>query len=118
MDANNLTELVVILSLIAGSVLLIAGILLLISEWLAEREVRKVAKQAGEDLRKEPDKVAADSPIKAHGGLDSGINAVANLAKTLKDLERSARLLVVSLAFFAIAGAAAIGGAVSSAIAP
>ena len=105
---------VVTLGLIAGIVSFLAGAVLLVYEWWIERPVRSAAKQTSEELNTPETDLPAESPIKAQGGAGEAVNAIANLAKSLKDLDRSTRLLVVSLAFFAIAAAAAIGDAIGT----
>jgi disulfide bond formation protein DsbB len=101
---------VVVLSLVLGAIAFLAGGYMLIIEWRVQQQLNKAAKNASRDIMTPPADVS-DSPIKAQGGIDSAVNAIANLAKAIKDLDRSGRLLIISLAFLAIAAAAAIGGA-------
>src|SRR5215467_3503747 len=102
------TEPIIVLSLVLAGIAFAAGGYMLIVEWIAQQQLNKAAKSASRDITKPPSKLPDDSPIKAQGGIDSAVNAIANLAKALKDLDRSTRLLVISLAFLAIAAAAAI----------
>lgn len=102
---------VVILSLILAGIAFVAGGYMLIVEWRAQQQLNKAAKSASRDITTPQADLQDSSPIKAQGGIDTAVNAIANLAKALKDLDRSTRLLVISLAFVAIAAAAAIGGA-------
>ncbi len=111
---NQLADKVVLCSLAAGVLSFGIGVALLCWEWIAERPVRAAAKRASEDLQRPATDVATDSPLKAQGGPGEAINAITNLAKALKDLDRSTRLLVVSMFFFAVAGAAAFGDAVGN----
>ena len=113
-ETNDLAAAVVVLSLVAGVLGFLAGSAMLIYEWIIERPVRQMANRASRDLGTPVNQIAADSPIKAHGGLGEPINAIANLAKALKDLDRSTKLLVLSLAFFAVAAVAAVGDAVGT----
>lgn len=105
------TEPVVILSLVLAGIAFVAGGYMLIVEWRAQQQLSKAAKSASQDITTPSASLPDSSPIKAQGGIDTAVNAIANLAKALKDLDRSTRLLVISLAFVAIAAAAAIGGA-------
>jgi hypothetical protein len=104
---------VIVVSLVLAGIAFAAGGYMLIFEWIAQQQLNRAARSASHDITTPPADLPDSSPIKAQGGIDSAVNAIANLAKALKDLDRSTRLLVISLAFLAVAAAAAIGGAVA-----
>lgn len=104
---NALAERVVNWSIGLGVIAVLCGIVLGIMEVIAERQVKEAALAAAQDTKAVAPSGAKAGDAQAQSGLSTAVSAVAELAKALKDLERSARLLIVGLAFFAVAAVAA-----------
>jgi hypothetical protein len=85
-------------------------------EWSSERHLRRTAKHSADVLGTAATAKDGDIGVAAHSGVDAGINAIANLARALKDLDRSSRLLVMSVTFLAVAAALMITGTVTEAV--
>lgn len=103
-------------SVVAGVILFLAGIGELIVSWRTNTNVRAAANNAakvGEDVNKTP------GSLEEHAGIDfkGQWEALAALATALKDLDRSTRLLLLSLAFLAVAAASSGVAEVASAVA-
>jgi hypothetical protein len=111
--ANVLTERVVNWCIVLGVVSIAAGIAIGVFEFLAERNVKLAAAKAAEDVQTVAPSGAKAGDSAAQGAIASAVKSVAELATALKDLERSSRLLVIGVAFFAIAAVAAGADAIA-----
>jgi hypothetical protein len=110
---SELAERVVDWSIALGVISLVAGVVLGAFEFSAELKVKKAAAKAAEDAQDVGPSGQKAGDSAAQGALASSVKSVAELASALKDLERSARLLVIGLAFFAIAAVAAGADAIA-----
>jgi hypothetical protein len=99
----NMTNVVAWTSVIASGVLFLAGLFELVVSWRTNSQVRTAADNAAKvgAFNKDP------GSLEEHAGIDfkGQWEALAALATALKDLDRSTRLLLLSLAFMAVAGA-------------
>ena len=111
-----MTELVVGSSIAMAIVLFAAGLIDLIQAW-STRKTTKEAVEAAATLAKSAN--ADTDSLKAQSAPDftGAWNALAALATALKDLDRSSRLFLLSLAFVAVAGAGAGIDGIADAIA-
>jgi hypothetical protein len=97
-------------SLIAAALLFVLGLVDLIATWGTKTKIKDAADAAagvGKKISTDTANAAAkDGNLEDHAALDfSGQwKALAELATALKDLDRSTRLLTLSLAFLAVAG--------------
>ncbi len=102
-EQAELAERVVNVSLALGIGAFLIGVVLLIIDWVTDRQVRRAAKKATQQL--------ALGAIDEQGikipDLGSSLGALADVAKALKALDRSTRLLVVALVLLAIAAVGA-----------
>jgi hypothetical protein len=101
-DKAELAERVVNVSLALGIGAFLIGVVLLLIDWVTDRQVRRAAKKASQQLI---------TGVPEHGikipDLGSALGSLAEVAKALKSLDRSTRLLVVSLVLLAIAAVGA-----------
>ncbi len=102
-ERAELAERVVNVALVLGVGAFLIGVVLLIIDWATERQVRRAAKKATQQLAQG---VMEERGIKIPD-LGSSLGALAEVAKALKALDRSTRLLVVSLVLLAIAAVGA-----------
>ena len=101
---GELAERVVTVSLAMGIAAFLTGVVLMVIDWLSERELRKATRQAGQQLGV----ASAQGQGLAIPGVGEAVNALANLAKALKELDRSTRLLLAAMVFLAIAAVGAL----------
>src|ERR1700742_324078 len=94
-------------SIVASAILFAAGMYELVTSWRTNAQVRAAADKAATVSERVNENTAT---LAEQAGIDfkGQWEALAALATALKDLDRSARLLLLSLAFLAI-GAASIG---------
>lgn len=87
----------------ASTVLFLAGMYEIVISWRTNGKVRAAADKATTTSQS----VADDTTLEAQSGIDfkGQWEALAALATALKDLDRSTRLLLLSLAFMAVAAA-------------
>ncbi|OLB78080.1 MAG: hypothetical protein AUI14_13985 [Actinobacteria bacterium 13_2_20CM_2_71_6] len=97
---------------ISGIICLIAGIVFLILDYAAKASTLSAAKSAAAKL----DEKVGEGDLTEQGAVGDVLDSVANLAKALKDLDTGTRVLVLSVAFLAVAAVAAGVGSVASAV--
>ncbi len=105
-EKAELAERVVNVSLGLGIGAFLLGVALLIIDYVTDRQVRRAAKKATQELAKG----VTDNRGISIPDLGTSLGALADLAKALKALDRSTRLLVVSLVLLAIAAVGAFIG--------
>jgi hypothetical protein len=98
---TNLTGGVVVVCLLCGVVMFILGVMDVRSAVAAEAKLR----QAAESAAVKAATPAQPGSLEPHSGIDLGgaLEGLAKLAGALKDLDRSGRSFVLSLAFVAVA---------------
>lgn len=91
----------------ASGILFLAALIELVISWRANSRVRDATDQAAAMSEKASE---SKQTLEEHAGIDfkGQWEALAALASALKDLDRTTRLLLLSLAFMAI-GAASLG---------
>lgn len=105
-----MVETIANVSVAGATILFIAGLVDLLMSWGDTKDVKTAvkdgAKQARDVAQKAEESTSNDS-LQEYAGLDLSGNwkALAELATALKDLDRSSRLFMISLAFLAVAGA-------------
>src|SRR4051794_38708624 len=110
-----MTDVVVWFALSAAAILLLLGLVDLAVTWPATRATKDaVAKAAmvAESSNNNADTLKQQSAIDFKGAWD----ALASLTTALKDIDRSSRLIVLSLAFFAVAAVASGVGEIADAV--
>jgi hypothetical protein len=80
---GELAERVVTVSLAMGIAAFLTGVVLMVIDWLSERELRKATRQAGQQLGV----ASAQGQGLAIPGVGEAVNALANLAKALKEAQ-------------------------------
>lgn len=98
----------------AGVLLVVLATIDLILTWVAESAVRKAAKAAAQKSVT----VNGNQTILAEFGDGFGktVDAIAKLAGALKDLDRSTRLYVLAVTFFALSGVIESIAAITAAV--
>lgn len=102
----SVTDVVVWAATAAGVVTFLMGVL----EWFESRSAKSKVKHAADSAGVvATEQNASPENLARHGSVDfkGQWEALAALAKALKDLDASTRLLVVSLAFLGVSGATA-----------
>ncbi|ODU64857.1 MAG: hypothetical protein BGO97_12995 [Micrococcales bacterium 70-64] len=98
----------------AGVLLVILATIDLILTWVAEAAVRKAAKAAAQkSVTVDGDRVAL---AEFGDGFGKTVDAIAKLAGALKDLDRSTRLYVLAVTFFALSGVIESIAAITAAV--
>lgn len=112
-----MVQIVAWVGIVGAAILFIVGLVDLITSWAETTAAKTVLKEAATQAKEASEKAAeiTDSTktdeekkaLKEYAGLDLSGNweALAKLATALKDLDRSTRLFVLSLAFLAVSGA-------------
>ena len=107
-NASDLTETVMWFSLTVGSLCALIGLVVTLLDIARNRGVGKTAAAA---VAKAEEKVStgstASEDLAAQGAIGDTMESLAKLASSLKDLDIGTRVLMVALAFYAIAGVAA-----------
>lgn len=103
-------------SLVAGLGCLVIALILAVKTSAEVASVKTAAKKVADKTTAAAEK-NDETFQKQAGALSTGLEAVAKLAAALKDLDRVAQLLTVSLGFFSIAGVVAGLEQVATAIA-
>ncbi|MFG3602509.1 hypothetical protein [Micromonospora chersina] len=110
-----MTDMVTWVSLVAAAILFILGAVDLVMSWGTTKATKDaVAKAAAvaESTNENATTLQEQSAVDFKGAWE----ALAALATAIKDLDRSARLLVLSLAFLAVAAVAAGAGEIAAAV--
>jgi Flp pilus assembly protein TadG len=111
-----MTDVVAWLSLSAAGILFILGLVDLTLSWRAASTARDAVANAATLAQ---DSTASTATLEQQSAIDfkGAWEALASLATAMKDLDRSSRLFVLSLAFLAVAATAAGLGEIAGAVA-
>jgi hypothetical protein len=107
---------VVYFSLAAAAAVLLLGVTDLIISWRVALAAKNTLAVTAARLGPERTKDDSQNSILGPADLKGALDALAAFANALKDLDRSARLLLLSLAFVTIAAASAGVGAIADAV--
>jgi hypothetical protein len=112
MTNNDLTKFITYSTAIAGFICLVVGLAMLVADYYLKYRTATKAKEAVDAAQPR----IADGQLQEQGAVSGALDSVAKLAAALKDLDTGARVLVLSVAFFAVAAVAAGADAVAGAI--
>lgn len=105
--ASPLTKRLVDACLPAGVLLLVLGVALAAYELWIEFKLRAAALAAAAAVKETGPGGTKEGDVQAHGALADTVTAVTELARVMKDLQRSGQVLVVGVLVLAVAALAA-----------
>src|SRR4051794_4041025 len=97
---------------IAGFVCFVVGIIAVIIDIVYTNQTKTQAKKAAEHAKTKIN----TGDLQEQDKVSDAINSVANLAKAMKDLDVGNRVLVIALAFFAVAAVTAGVDSIANAV--
>jgi hypothetical protein len=109
------TDAVSIVAIVASALLFLAGLVDIATSWTAAKATA-VAIQRAATTAQQTNESAATLEAQSATDFKGAWEALASLASALKDLDRSTRLLVLALAFLAVAATASGLGELATAL--
>ncbi|MGJ4844691.1 hypothetical protein [Leifsonia sp. Le1] len=104
---DNITNVIAWFSMIAASIVFLAAVIDLVTTWSGRQKATNAVAAGSEKVKDIAEATPGSDKAKEYAGIDfkGSWEALGSLATALKDLDRSSRLFMLSLAFLAVAGA-------------